>query len=213
MATTEAWTREKRRARWIGGGFAALGIAVALIVAVVWGSPASIGALHLGRLSSIFLAAAILVVVLAIFLPLAIGVAGRARQTPPYLASLKLSSVDELMVRVVNRRIGGRQRRMAFSGFVSADWAHWGPAARVVATEEGFRVSSSHWPVLGRRAVPHIDLLWDDVHEFDIVAGERNANILVVKTLEPRIAFGLWLGPLGSQQLEVEFNMHCSRSR
>src|SRR5216683_5400739 len=212
MSPSESWTRKKRKARWIGGVVPVVGFGLAITVAVIWGNPLAISAGHLGRTATAVLAVVILVVVLGVMLPLAIAVGSRAVPAPGYVQPLKLSSSNELMAHQSGSRFQGRPGVSGVAGFVCSDYAQWGPAARIICSDDGFHIEPSHWPVVGRRIVPNLTVRWEQIDALDTCPGERGAEILVVKLGDPRLAFGLWLGPLGSGRLASEFHRHVPQA-
>jgi hypothetical protein len=206
MRPSGSWTTDKRRARWIGGALPIVGIGGALIVAAIWGTPGGVGvSVTLGRLGIVVLGGAILLVVLGLMLPLAIAAASRATPTPDYLGALKLSSAADLMTATPSSPIRDSPRARGVAGFVCSDWSHWGPVARVTCADDNFHIEPSKWPVLGRRLVPNLTVPWDHVDTLETVGGARDADILVLKISDPRLAFGLWLGPMGAGRLAAEF--------
>ena len=84
MPSSDPGTNEKKKTRRIGGATAAIGLGLAIAVALIWGnllgSPG-----NLGRTAVSVQAVAVLIAALAVLLPLAIAIGSRGMPAPGYL--------------------------------------------------------------------------------------------------------------------------------
>jgi hypothetical protein len=203
----EEWERQRRRSGLIGGTIALAGLTVAILIAVIWGSPFGKLSLGPGRGWAIAETVGLVLAALVVLLPLAIVWGSRAVPTPPSIRLLDLSRFFDLLgVTLPTSALhDGQSSVRSVTGLVTADWANWGPVATVECFDWGFSIRPSRWPVIGKRWVPRLDVDWRTLRSVRTLPSHRGADLLVVEFGKPRWTFGLWLGPLGAVKLLAPF--------
>jgi hypothetical protein len=190
---------EEHRRRWIGGLIPIVGIAAAIVLAVVRGTPGWWPSwAPQGREESVLLAL-FFVVVSPVLILLAVAWELRARPAPPELvAELSPSPIALHDVQV------SRDREVLESypgGLITATAGHYGTVLVVEATERGLRTRRSRWPAFRASELEDLAIPWSAIH---------SVRELTIRSPRPAVAFvveangrsfALWTAPMRSYRM------------
>lgn len=190
---------EEHRRRWIGGLIPIVGIAAAIVLAVVRGTPGWWPSwAPQGREESVLLAL-FFVVVSPVLILLAVAWELRARPAPPELvAELSPSPIALHDVHV------SRDREVLEScpgGLITATAGHYGAVLVVEATERGLRTRRSWWPAFGASKLEDLAIPWSAIHSVRelTIRSPRPAVAFVVEASGRR--FALWTARMRSYKM------------